>query len=183
MYREPQLILQTADDLLHYLQSPDPTVNKFAVKSVWIESLLEEMFSETGSRFAYNDDVARRAAFELGITDGKLEWHKQHSILNTLGNVGNMLDTLVYNTQEYVRAAYQKARVEQLQREGYDVVTQELIDRAGKENKNLLLSSGKTATVKKMNGTWRACPKGSRVKYYVFEQTDAPILAKPVNKK
>ena len=146
----PKIILKDVDELRAFLaQFPTNHPDEYSVKSIALCALIEQMFSENGERFEYNSVILKRAMQDFGLPPSPPN-----------GTEGGMLGSLVYNAQRYVTHDWLIAN-------DYLRFTQELVNQAGDSGKKIKFHSGTVASVRRINETWYAMPKGSRKRTFI----------------
>ena len=156
----PKLILEDLGSVHAFLELPDDSI-LYEVRATPICELIEQIFSETGERFEYNDEILERCIAELGLPRSQPDKTRD-----------GVLGGLVYNAQHYVVHDY-------LLREGYARFTQELIDQAGELGLEIEFQDGTRSRPKKIGDKWCAWVKHSQTKSY---RPDPEIPVRQVQK-
>ncbi|MCG3207244.1 MAG: hypothetical protein FOGNACKC_00844 [Anaerolineae bacterium] len=153
---EPVKVLETKEDVLEAINNPvwrNWGLDTYHVKPVWLCELVKRMWQEQNEILVYNAQVYRRAREELGLPEHDYYAEGQ----------GTPLSTLVFNAQNYVRS-------DRLRADGFEPMTQELVERAHREKKRILIN-GNPARTKVADGKVVAYPPRTRNKAYRVDYT------------
>ncbi len=122
---EPVKTLETMEDVRAWINGPVIELDwheKYRVRSNWLVSIIDEVTAS--GEFPYNSAIKRIAEERLGFPKKPDEYY---------ANEGSPLSLLIYNAQRFRGS-------DNLRESGFEPLTQDLIDRALREEKSIEIS-------------------------------------------